>query len=162
MDQPTSKQAVKQQAADPLTELIRQGARDLIAQAIKAELDELLEQFDHRTEDGKRAVIRNGYLPKWSIQTGVGDVEVQVPKVRDRSGKGIRFHSKLVPPYLRRTQNIEELLPWLHLKGVSTGDFSEALAALLGPQAKGLSTATIGRLKQAWIKEHDAWSQRDL
>lgn len=162
MDQPTSKQADKQQAADPLTELIRQGARDLIAQAIKAELDELLEQFDHRTEDGKRAVIRNGYLPKRSIQTGVGDVEVQVPKIRDRSGSGIKFNSMLIPPYLRRAKNIEELLPWLYLKGISTGDFSEALEALLGPQARGLSTATIGRLKKVWVKEHQEWSQRDL
>lgn len=162
MFKPTSKQTSKQQSFDPLTELIRQGARELIAQAIEAELAELMERFDHHTEDGKRAVIRNGYLPKRTIQTGIGHVEVQVPKVKDRSGQGIKFNSKLVPPYLRRTQNIEELLPWLYLKGISTGDFSEALVALLGPQAKGLSPATISRLKKAWVKEHIVWSQRDL
>jgi transposase-like protein len=162
MSKLTSKQPNQQQAGDPLTELIRQGARDLIAQAIQAELNQLLDQFDHLTEDGKRAVIRNGYLPERTIQTGVGDVEVRVPKVRDRSGGGVKFNSNLIPPYLRRTKNIEELLPWLYLKGVSTGDFSEALEALLGPQARGLSTATIGRLKKVWVKEHAQWSQRDL
>ena len=162
MSKPTAKQLNQQQASDPLTELIRQGARDLIAQAIQAELNQLLEKFDHLTEDGKRAVIRNGYLPERTIQTGIGDVEVRVPKVRDRSGGGIKFNSKLIPPYLRRAKNIEELLPWLYLKGISTGDFSEALEALLGPQARGLSTATIGRLKKLWVKEHAQWSQRDL
>lgn len=162
MSKPTAKQLNQQQASDPLTELIRQGARDLIAQAIQSELNQLLEKFDHLTEDGKRAVIRNGYLPERTIQTGIGDVEVRVPKVRDRSGGGIKFNSKLIPPYLRRAKNIEELLPWLYLKGISTGDFSEALEALLGPQARGLSTATIGRLKKLWVKEHAQWSQRDL
>jgi len=162
MSKPTSKNNTKQEVNDPLTEFIRQGARDLIAQAIETELNELLEQFSHQTTDGKQSVVRNGYLPKRTVQTGVGDVEVQVPKIRDRSGNGIKFNSKLIPPYLKRTKKVEEFLPWLYLKGVSTGDFTEALTALLGPEAKGLSPRTIGRLKKTWIKEHSEWSKRDL
>lgn len=162
MGNPTSDQPGHQQAKDPLSELLRRGARDLIAQAIEAELNELLEQFKDVKQDGNQAVVRNGYLPQRCVQTGVGDVTVQVPKVRDRSGQGVKFNSKLVPPYLRRAKNVEELLPWLYLKGVSTGDFSEALGALLGPEAKGLSTATIGRLKKAWVKEHEDWAGQDL
>ncbi len=91
--------------------------------------------------------MRNGYLPERRITTGVGEVEIQVPKVRDRSASGIKFTSQLLPPYLKRARSVEELLPWLYLKGVSTGDFSEALRALLGPEAQGLSAATISRLK---------------
>jgi len=162
MSKSTSKNNTQQDVNDPLTEFIRQGARDLIAQALETELNELLEQFSHQTTDGKQSVVRNGYLPKRTVQTGVGDVEVQVPKIRDRSGNGIKFNSKLIPPYLKRTQKVEEFLPWLYLKGVSTGDFTEALTALLGPEAKGLSSRTIGRLKQSWIKEHSEWSKRDL
>ena len=162
MSKPTSKNNTKQEVNDPLTEFIRQGARDLIAQAIETELNELLEQFSHQTTDGKQSVVRNGYLPKRTVQTGVGDVEVQVPKIRDRSGNGIKFNSKLIPPYLKRTKKVEEFLPWLYLKGVSTGDFTEALSALLGPETKGLSPRTIGRLKKTWIKEHSEWSKRDL
>lgn len=94
--------------------------------------------------------------------TGIGEVTVQVPKVRDRSGSGIKVTSKLLPPYLRRTQSIEEVLPWLYLKGVSTGDFQEALAALLGADAKGLSAPTISRLKAKWEGEHEIWRRRDL
>jgi len=96
------------------------------------------------------------------LQTGLGDVEVKVPKVRDRSGSGIRFNSTLLPPYLKRAKSIEELLPWLYLKGISTGDYQEALSSLLGDQAKGLSANTISRLKQSWSDEHRQWSQRDL
>ena len=97
---------------DPLHELIRQGARDLIAQAVETELESLLKQYaDVKTPDGRRAVVRNGHLPKRAVQTGVGDVEVQVPKVRDRSGSGIRFNSHLLPPYLKRARSLEELIP---------------------------------------------------
>ena len=162
MSKPTSKNNTNQDVNDPLTEFICQGARDLIAQALETELNELLEQFSHQTTDGKQSVVRNGYLPKRTVQTGVGDVEVQVPKVRDRSSNGTKFNSKLIPPYLKRTKKVEEFLPWLYLKGVSTGDFTEALTALLGPEAKGLSPRTIGRLKKFWIKEHSEWSKRDL
>lgn len=149
--------------ADPLTELLRTGARDLIAQAVEAELQILLEHHvEHRLSDGRQAVVRNGYLPERTVQTGIGDVEVKVPKVRDRSGAGVCFNSSLLPPYLKRARSVEELLPWLYLKGVSTGDYQEALAALLGDQAKGLSANTISRLKQHWVDEHREWCGRDL
>ena len=129
---------------DPLHELIRQGARDLIARAVEAELEGLLNQYSGiTTPDGRRAVVRNGHLPRRTIQTGVGDIEVQVPKVRDRSGSGIRFNSQLLPPYLKRARSLEELIPWLYLRGVSSGDFQEALSALVGEQASGLSANTV-------------------
>lgn len=148
---------------DPLHELIRQGARDLIARAVESELQGLLNQYaDVSTPDGRQAVVRNGHLPKRTIQTGVGDVEVQVPKVRDRSGSGIRFNSQLLPPYLKRAQSLDELIPWLYLRGVSSGDFQEALSALVGEQAKGLSANTVSRLKARWLKEHEDWRRRDL
>lgn len=104
---------------DPLHELLRKGARDLIAKAVEAELTTFLEQFADKTlEDGRRAVVRNGYLPERTVQTGIGDVSVQVPKVRDRSGSGVCFNSSLLPPYLKRARSVEELIPWLYLKGV--------------------------------------------
>ncbi|GGW35629.1 IS256 family transposase [Vreelandella hamiltonii] len=151
------------QVADPLHELLRQGARDLIAKAFEAELATFLAQYaDHRLDDGRQAVVRNGYLPERTVQTGIGDVSVQVPKVRDRSGGGARFNSSLLPSYLKRARSIEELIPWLYLKGISTGDYQEALAALLGDQAKGLSANTVSRLKKQWEDEHAEWRKRDL
>ncbi|WLI74934.1 IS256 family transposase [Halomonas alkalicola] len=151
------------QVADPLHELLRQGARDLIAKAVEAELATFLSQYaDQRLDDGRQAVVRNGYLPERTVQTGIGDVSVQVPKVRDRSGGGARFNSSLLPPYLKRARSIEELIPWLYLKGISTGDYQEALAALLGDQAKGLSANTVSRLKKQWEDEHAEWQKRDL
>ena len=129
---------------DVLTALLRNGARQLIAQAVEVELQQLLQAHEElRLPDGRKAVVRNGYLPERSIQTGIGDVDIKVPKVRDRSGSGIRFTSALLPPYLKRARSVEELLPWLYLKGISTGDYQEALAALLGENAKGLSANTI-------------------
>ncbi len=110
----------------------------------------------------RQAVVRNGYLPERTVQTGIGDVAVKVPKVRDRSGDGVRFNSSLLPPYLKRARSIEELIPWLYLKGISTGDYQEALAALLGDQAKGLSANTVSRLKKRWEDEHAEWRQRNL
>ena len=151
------------QVTDPLHELLRQGARDLIAKAVEAELATFLAQYaDQRLDDGRQAVVRNGYLPERTVQTGIGDVSVQVPKVRDRSGGGARFNSSLLPPYLKRARSIEELIPWLYLKGISTGDYQEALAALLGDQAKGLSANTVSRLKKQWEDEHTEWRKRDL
>jgi transposase-like protein len=148
---------------DALTQLVRQGARQIIAQAVEAELQEFLQQYqDHQDEQGRPAVVRNGYLPERTILTGVGEVDIQVPKVRDRSGRGIKFNSALLPPYLKRTASVEEVLPWLYLKGVSSGDFSDALASLLGSQAPGLSASTIGRLKAKWLEEHRQWQQRSL
>jgi len=151
------------EGADPLHALLRAGARELIAKAVEAELASFLEGFaEQRLEDRRRAVVRNGYLPRRTVQTGIGEVEVRVPKVRDRSGGGVSFQSSLLPPYLKRARSIEELIPWLYLKGVSTGDYQEALSALLGDRAKGLSANTVSRLKQQWLEEHRAWSQRDL
>jgi len=148
---------------DPLTELLRVGARDLIKQAVEAELADMLSQYEsHKLPDGRQAVVRNGYLPERTLQTGLGDVAIQVPKVRDRSGDGVKFTSSLLPPYLKRTKSIEELLPWLYLKGLSTGDYSEALWALLGKNAKGLSANTISRLKADWLDEYREWQKQDL
>jgi transposase-like protein len=148
---------------DPLHALLRTGARELIAQAVEAELTGFLDGFaKQRLQDGRRAVVRNGYLPERTVQTGIGEVEVRVPKVRDRSGGGACFRSSLLPPYLKRSRSVEELIPWLYLKGVSSGDYQEALSALLGDQAKGLSANTVSRLKAHWIEEHRTWCQREL
>lgn len=149
--------------SDALSDLIRRGARQIIAQAVEAELQEFLEPYqDRRDEQGRQVVVRNGYLPERTMTTGVGEVAIPVPKVRDRSGSGVKFNAMLLPPYLKRASSVEELLPWLYLKGVSTGDFSEALSALLGPEAKGVSPATISRLKAKWSGEHQDWQQRSL
>jgi putative transposase len=117
---------------------------------------------DVRLLDGRPAVVRNGYLPARRIQTGIGDVEVQVPKVGDRSGSGIHFSSQLLPPYLRRTKSIEELIPWLYLKGLSTGDYTDALSAWVGENARGLSANTVSRLKEKWLEEHKEWQRQEL
>jgi putative transposase len=148
---------------DVLTELVRSGAQQIIAQAVEAELHSFLSQYQYFKDDqGRKAVVRNGYLPERTVMTGVGEVSVQVPKVRDRTGSGIKFNSSLLPPYLKRSRSVEEVLPWLYLKGVSTGDFGEALSSLLGANAAGLSSSTISRLKAKWIEEHEQWQQRSL
>lgn len=148
---------------DPLTEVLRQGAKELIRKAVEAELSEMLSAYSEvRLLDGRPAVVRNGYLPARQIQTGIGEVEVQVPKVRDRSGSGIYFNSQLLPPYLRRTKSMEELIPWLYLKGLSTGDYTDALSALVGESARGLSANTVSRLKEKWLDEHKEWQRQDL
>jgi putative transposase len=150
---------------DVLTEVLRQGATQLLAQAVQAEVAAYLDaRSDVRDEAGRRQVVRNGRLPRRTILTGVGPVEVQQPRVQDRrpADQRERFHSAILPPYLRKTKSIEELIPWLYLKGVSSGDFSEALAALLGPEAKGLSAATVTRLKAVWAEEYEAWGKRSL
>ena len=148
---------------DPLTELLRSGAKALISEAIELELEAMLSNYlDLKLTNGRQAVVRNGYLPERTIQTGIGDVVVKVPKVRDRSENGIKFNSTLLPPYLKRSKSMEELIPWLYLKGISTGDCQDALVSLVGEQAKGLSANTVSRLKADWIKQHQEWSQRDL
>lgn len=150
---------------DPLTEILRNGARDLLARAVEAEVAELLAAHAHLTDDGGRQrLVRHGHLPERDVMTGIGPVAVQVPRVRDRGdgAETIRFTSSLLPPYLRKTKSVEELLPWLYLKGISTGDFQEALAALLGPDAGGLSSSTISRLKADWWADYERWTKRDL
>ena len=146
---------------DELTELIRTGARRLIAQGLEVEVSELLARFcGVQDEQGRAAVVRNGYQPEREIQTGVGPVTVQVPKVRSRTGEPVVFRSALVPPYVRKSASLEAALPWLYLKGISTGEMQSALEALLGPQAKGLSPATVSRLKQHWGEEYEVWRQK--
>ena len=148
---------------DPLTEVLQAGAHKLLAQAIDAEVASFLEAYAALVDDaGRRRVVRNGYLPERAIQTGIGPVSVRQPRVRDRGDGAIQFTSAILPRYLRRTKSLEDLLPWLYLKGISTGDFSEALTALLGTQAPGLSAATITRLKEVWQDEMERWQQRDL
>ena len=153
---------VANEVRDALTEVLREGARTLLAQAIEAEVAEFLTRHgDQRDAAGRLRLVRNGYLPERTIQTGLGDVPVQAPRVRDRAGQ-LRFSSAILPPYLRRTKTLEELLPWLYLKGLSTGNFAEALSALLGREAPGLSAGTISRLKAVWTTEHTRWERRSL
>ena len=154
-------------ADDPLLMVLREGARRMLLQAIEAEVETFLTAHGSLVdEQGRRRLVRNGHAPERQIQTGIGPLEVRRPKVRDRGGavggEPIRFTSAVLPAYLRRTRNIEELLPWLYLKGVSTGQFEEALAALLGTDAPGLSAATVRRLTEAWQEEHERWQGRDL
>src|SRR5512147_144777 len=150
---------------DVLSDILRGGARRMLAQAVEAEVAAWIDAHAHLKDDaGRQQVVRNGHLPERTIQTGIGNVEVKQPRVRDRRPADQRepFTSAILPPYLRKTKNLEGLIPWLYLKGVSTGDFAEALQALLGPDAPGLSAATVTRLKAAWEAEHEAWSQRSL
>ena len=153
--------------ADPLTEVLRNGARALLAQAIEAEVAEFLaKHVDLKTATGLSRVVRHGHLPEREVMTGIGPVGVRQPRVRDRGAADdagrIRFTPAILPPYARRSRSLEVLVPILYLKGISTGDFEEALAALLGKDAPGLSASTIARLKEVWIDEHEHWRKRDL
>jgi transposase-like protein len=146
-----------------LSELLRQGARGLIEKAVEAELQLLLDQYANVTDlSGRKAVVRNGRLPEREVLTALGPVAVRVPKVRDRSGSGVKFNSALVPPYVRKARRVEAALPWLYLRGISTGDMQEALSVLLGEDAKGLSPAVVSRLKAQWSEDYLAWNRRDL
>jgi len=151
---------------DALAQVLHEGARRMLIDAIEAEVaDYLAQRADQTDAQGRRLVVRNGHLPERELQTPIGPMPVHQPRVRDHrpvSGGRQRFTSKILPPYLRRTKAIEELIPWLYLKGISTNDFGEALATLLGPDAKGLSPTTITRLKASWADEYKQWSQSDL
>ena len=154
-------------ADDPLLEVLRLGARRMLQQVIEAEVESFLgAHADLEDQHGRRRVVRNGHAPERAIQTGIGPIAVRRPKLRDRGdgtgGEPIRFTSDVLPPFLRRTRNVEELLPWLYLKGISTGQFEEALTALLGPDAPGLSASTVRRLVATWQQEHERWQGRDL
>ena len=154
--------------ADPLTEVLRNGARSLLAQAVEAEVAEFLAKHgDLKTASGLSRMVRHGHLPEREVMTGIGPVGVRQPRVRDRGVAAenvgrIRFTPTILPPYARRSRSLEVLIPILYLKGLSTGDFEEALAALLGKDAPGLSASTIARLKEIWLGEHEHWRKRDL
>ena len=152
-------------AGDLLTAKLHEGAQKMLAAAIEEEVADYLAARTHLTDDaGRRQVVRNGHLPTRNILTGVGVIEVTQPRVHDRREPDQRekFTSKLLPPYLRKAKNIEELIPWLYLKGISTGDMGEALQALVGPDAAGLSATTVGRLKEVWEGEFKTWKSRSL
>lgn len=165
MSKNKQKQAVSPEHEMGLTldELVKRGARQVIQQAIESELAELLSNCSNvLTLQGKQAVVRNGFLPEREVLTAAGPIAVKVPKVRDRSGSGIKFNSNIVPPYIRKSPRVSAALPWLYLKGVSTGDMGEALSVLLGEDAKGLSANVVSRLKAQWATEHEDWNHRDL
>jgi putative transposase len=158
---------VSMSSRDVLTEILRRGAQDMLAEAIENEVAEYINgQRRCRDDHGHRLVVRNGRLPVRTIRTGIGPVEIQQPRVNDKrtdgNGQRMRFSSRILPPYLRRTRSIDELIPWLYLKGVSTGDFTDALEALLGPETPGLSATNIVRLKASWQQEWASWSRRSL
>lgn len=148
--------------SDALTDVLREGARCVLREAVEKQEQEFLTRHAPLKDGSNRQrVVRNGYLPERTIQTGVGDIAVTATRVRDREG-AIRFSSQILPPYLRRTKSLAELLPWLYLRGISTGDFGSVLTGLLGQDAPGLSAATIQRLKESWKEDHRQWSTRDL
>ena len=151
---------------DSLTEILRNGARALLTQAVEAEVAEFLAKHaDLKTETGQQRVVRHGHLPQREIMTGIGPVAVRQPRVRDREaaeGERVRYSPSIVAPYARRSKSLEVLIPVLYLKGISSGDFEEALAALVGKDAPGLSASTIARLKELWTEEHARWQKRDL
>src|SRR5271163_815954 len=161
--------ALRQKGAidDPLTEILRTGARRLIAQAVEAEFETFLASTAELVlPDGRRRVVRHGHDPVRAIQTGIGPVEVTKPKARDRGAtttdERIRYSSAILPKWARRTKSLDVLLPALYLRGVSTGDFQEVLAALLGKDAPNLSPSVIGRLKSDWEDDYRRWQARDL
>jgi len=148
---------------DALTELLRDGAQDLIAQAVRAEFAEFLAlHAEQRDSQGRAAVVRNGHLPQREVLTGVGPVAVRVPKARSRTDKPVIFRSSLVPPYVRKAKSLEAALPWLYLRGISTGAMAEALSVLVGQEARGLSAPVVSRLKLKWQAEHRRWCTRRL
>lgn len=153
----------RQENPDPLTELLKKGATKLIQQAVEGELQALLNEYSDRlTPEGRKGVVRNGYLPEREVQTGIGPVKVRIPKVRATYGPPVTFNSAIVPPYVRKSKSLEVALPWLYLKGISTGEMQGALEVLVGADAKGLSASTVAKLKATWAKEYDEWREEPL
>ena len=152
----------KESFSDVLNELLRDGAQQLICQAVETELSEYMSQHQRITDDGRLALVRNGYLPEREILTGIGPVSVRIPKVRSKTGQALTFRSALVPPYVRKTRSLEAALPWLYLKGVSSGEMGEALKVLVGHEAQGLSASTVSRLKSEWANEYQRWREAPL
>ncbi len=152
---------------DPLTEIARGGARQMLAAALRAEADAFVDQYSEAIlPDGRQRVVRHGYGPERSIQTGIGALDVRLPKVRDHAAgsddEKVRFTSNILPKWARRSKSLDALLPALYLRGISTGDFQEALAALLVADAPNLSPGVISRLTGEWQQEYDRWQRRDL
>ena len=151
------------QGQDLLSTMLRDGAQRLVAQAVQAEFEEFLARFSgDRVEDGRAAVVRNGFQPERELLTGLGSVSVRIPKARSRAEEPAVFHSRLVPPYVRRARSVDAVLPWLYLHGVSTGNMREALATLLGAEAAGLSASVVARLKGVWMEEYRLWRRAKL
>jgi len=164
---PAPVETVGQPERSLLDEVLQRGAHRMLVTAVEAEVaDYIKAHMDELDEAGRRLVVRNGRARERTIVTPVGAIKVRAPRVEDRrrdgQGRKFRFTSKILPPYLRRTKSIEELIPWLYLKGISTGDFTEALAALLGPDAPGLSASSVVRMKEVWSHDYETWSKRDL
>ena len=144
----------------PLDQLLHEGARQMLMRAVEAEVAAYIETHQHEVDEkGRRLVVRNGPARQPTLVSGVGPIKIRAPRVVDRrvdeQGRKFRFTSEILPPYLRRTKSVEELIPWLYLKGISTGDFSEALKALLGADAPGLSATTVVRLNEIWRRDYD-------
>ena len=156
--------AAPAEVSDPLTELLRSGARRLIEAAVTAEFEEFLGAFEaEKLADGRRRVVRNGHLPERQILTGIGAVDVRVPKARSRAGSPEPFRSSLVPPYVRRSASVDAAVPWLYLHGVSTGQMRRAVAVLVGAEAAhGLSANVVSRLKRVWGEEYQQWCRPPL
>jgi len=145
-----------------LEEIIREGAGKLLQAAVEHEVSAYIDMFKElKDENGRRMVVRHGFLPERALLTGVGSISVKQPRVRDKR-EGKSFTSAILPRYLRRVPSLDNLIPTLYLKGVSTGDFAEALEAILGRDAKGLSASTVVRLKKQWEQEYREWAKRDL
>lgn len=152
---------------DQLTEILKQGAQVLVLQAVEAEFASFLESHSpKKLEDGRKRIVRHGHLPERKVMTGIGSIPVKVPRSRDRKGHKaadlIRFTSKLLPPYIRKSKSVEMALPYLYLKGLSSGDFRDVMPVLLGKDAIGFSADTVLRLRKLWKEDHEKWKQRRL
>lgn len=156
-----SPESAKNILTDTLTNIARQGAIKMLAQALELEVQSFIEQNQLKLDSGNNKLVKNGHLPERSVQTGIGDLPIKVPRVRDKTGE-LKFVSSIIPPYMKRSATIEHLLPLLYLKGISTGDFQEVLAPIFGEAAKNLSPGVIIRLKAQWEEEYKSWTSRDL
>ena len=162
-----SDQAGACESRSVLDEIVHAGAQRMLSQALEAEIESFVDRHRHVVdEEGRRQVVRNGHSPTRQVLTGAGQLEVQQPRARDRrtvdTEDKIRFSSSILPPYLRRSKSIDELIPWLYLRGISSGNFTEALQALAGPDAKALSANVVTRLTETWKQEYEIWNRRDL
>lgn len=152
---------------DEITELLKRGARQMLQAAIEEEVSDYVAKHSGLLDEkGFRLVVRNGHHPERDLQTGIGGITIKKPKVNDKrideGGERMRFQSAIIPPYLKKTKSVEELIPWLYLRGISTGDFPLALESILGKNAAGLSSTSVVRLKKHWEDDFTEWNKRDL